>query len=53
MISTIYGCAILALIAAFVYSRKVMAVSVENSGATPEITARFKEISGAIGEGAT
>jgi K(+)-stimulated pyrophosphate-energized sodium pump len=52
VIYTIYGCALLALVAAFVYSRRVLAVSIDGSGASPEATARLKEISGAIAEGA-
>ncbi len=51
MIYVIYGCAALALIAAFLYSRRVLAVSIDG-GTSPEVTTRFKEISGAIGEGA-
>ncbi|MCB9228152.1 MAG: V-type H(+)-translocating pyrophosphatase [Deltaproteobacteria bacterium] len=45
----IYGCATLALLAALIYARKVMAVTIE--GKTEEIN-RFREISGAIEEGA-
>src|SRR4051794_3839392 len=52
VIYAIFGCAALALVAAFVYSRRVLSVSVEGSAAGPEATARLKEISGAISEGA-
>src|SRR5215471_1682831 len=52
VIYAIFGCAALALIAAFIYSRRVLAVSIDGSGASAESTARLKEISGAIGEGA-
>jgi K(+)-stimulated pyrophosphate-energized sodium pump len=52
VIYAIYGCAVLALVSAFLYSRKVLAVSIDGSGASPETTAKFKEISGAISEGA-
>jgi K(+)-stimulated pyrophosphate-energized sodium pump len=52
VISLIYGCAALALIAAFIYSRRVLAVSIDGAGTTPEVQTRFKDISGAIGEGA-
>ncbi|MBM4361774.1 MAG: V-type H(+)-translocating pyrophosphatase [Deltaproteobacteria bacterium] len=48
----ILGCAVLALVAAFVYSRRVLAVSLDGSGASPEATAKLKEISAAIAEGA-
>lgn len=47
----IYGCAAVSLIAAFIYSRRVLAVTLE-SGGEPHEVARFKEISGAIAEGA-
>src|ERR1051325_1107854 len=52
VIYAIFGCAALALIAAFIYSRRVLAVSIDGSGASAEATAKLKEISGAIGEGA-
>jgi len=52
VIYAIYGCAALALAAALFYSRRVLAVSIEGSGATPEATAKLKEISTAIAEGA-
>jgi K(+)-stimulated pyrophosphate-energized sodium pump len=52
VIYAIFGSAALALVASFVYSRRVLAVSVDGSGASPETTARLKEISGAISEGA-
>ncbi|HVU04084.1 MAG TPA: V-type H(+)-translocating pyrophosphatase [Polyangiaceae bacterium] len=52
MIYAIFGCAALALISAFIYSRRVLAVSIDGSGASAESTAKLKEISGAIGEGA-
>jgi len=44
VISLIYGCAALALIAAFVYSRRVLGVSIDGAGTTPEVQTRFKEI---------
>ncbi|HEX7668628.1 MAG TPA: sodium/proton-translocating pyrophosphatase, partial [Polyangiaceae bacterium] len=52
VIYEIFGCATLALIAAFIYSRRVLAVSIDGSGASAETTTRLKEISGAISEGA-
>ncbi len=52
MIFAIFGCAGLALVAAFFYSRAVMAISIEGSGASAEATAKLKEISTAISEGA-
>src|SRR5689334_22149709 len=52
VIYAIFGCAALALIASFIYSRRVLAVSIDGSGASAEATAKLKEISGAIGEGA-
>jgi len=52
VIYAIFGCAALALIASFIYSRRVLAISIEGSGASAEVTAKLKEISGAIGEGA-
>ena len=50
MILLIYGCALLSLIAAAVYAKKVTSIPVESSN--PATTARLKEISGAISEGA-
>jgi K(+)-stimulated pyrophosphate-energized sodium pump len=52
VIYAIFGCAALALIAAFVYSRRVLSVSVDGTGASDEVAARLREIAGAIGEGA-
>jgi K(+)-stimulated pyrophosphate-energized sodium pump len=52
VIYAIFGCAALALAASFFYSRRVLAVSIDGSGASAESTAKLKEISGAIGEGA-
>jgi K(+)-stimulated pyrophosphate-energized sodium pump len=46
----IYACGLLAVIAAFIYSRKVLAVTVEGKDA--QETARLIEISSAISEGA-
>lgn len=46
----IYICGFLAVITAFIYSRKVLAVKVEGNNA--QETARFVEISSAISEGA-
>lgn len=45
----IYACAGVALLAAFIYAQKVLAVPIEGK---PEEVNRFKEISGAIQEGA-
>jgi H(+)-translocating pyrophosphatase len=50
VILLIYGCALLSLIAAAVYAKKVTSIPVESS--SPATTARLKEISGAISEGA-
>jgi len=50
VILLIYGCALLSLIAAAVYAKKVVSIPVESSN--PATTARLKEISGAISEGA-
>ena len=50
MIYLIYACGALALIAAAFYARRVTSISVESSD--PAQTAKFKEISGAISEGA-
>ena len=47
----IYGCALMAMIAAVVFTRQVMAVPLE--GDNPGQLARIKEISGAVAEGAT
>jgi K(+)-stimulated pyrophosphate-energized sodium pump len=52
VIYLIYGCAALALIASAAYARRVMAISIDGPGSDPEVTVRFKEISGAIAEGA-
>lgn len=46
----IYACAALALVAAAYYTRNVTSVAIE--GDNPEQVSRFKEISGAIAEGA-
>ncbi len=46
----IYGCALLAIAAAAYYARKVVSISIESG--TPQEIAKFKEISGAISEGA-
>lgn len=46
----IYGCALLALIAAAYYARKVVSISIDVG--TPQEIGKFKEISGAIAEGA-
>lgn len=50
MVLLIYGCGLLALIAAAFYAKRVTSVSIETANAAT--TARFKEISGAISEGA-
>ena len=50
MVSVIYGCALLALVAAVYFARRVVAVRVEGSDAKQ--VARLKEISDAISEGA-
>src|SRR4051812_13549284 len=52
VIYAIFGCAALALIASFVYSRRVLAVSVDGTGAGDEVAAKLREIADAIGEGA-
>jgi K(+)-stimulated pyrophosphate-energized sodium pump len=46
----IYACGALALVAAAFYARRVTSISIESSD--PAKTAKFKEISGAISEGA-
>ena len=48
-IYVIYGCCIVAMLAAIVFTKKVLAVGVSG---TKEETGRFREISGAIEEGA-
>jgi H(+)-translocating pyrophosphatase len=50
VVFAIYSCSLLALITAAAYARKVTSISVEAEGGSN--TARFKEISGAISEGA-
>lgn len=50
MVYFIYGCALLSLIAAAIFARRVLAVSVDSG--PPAQVARLKEISGAIAEGA-
>ena len=50
IIYVIYACAILALMAAAYYWRRVASISIDVG--TPEEVAKFKEISGAIQEGA-
>lgn len=51
MVLLIYGCAVLGVIAAAVYAKKVMSVPVEGSGSVEEVK-KLKEISGAISDGA-
>ncbi len=50
MVLVIYACAILALVAALVYAQRVLSIKVET--ADPVQTARLKEISGYIADGA-
>lgn len=50
MVYVIYACGALALVAAAIYARRVTSVSIES--ADPKQTAKFKEISSAIAEGA-
>lgn len=51
MVYIIYACALLAIAAAAIYARKVMAIPIEGSGTAEEV-GKFRSISGAIGEGA-
>ena len=51
VVYVIFACGMLALVAAAIYARRVMASSGVEAE-TPEVQARFKDISGAIGEGA-
>jgi K(+)-stimulated pyrophosphate-energized sodium pump len=50
VVYVIYACGALALVAAAFYARRVTSISIESSD--PAKTAKFKEISGAISEGA-
>ncbi len=51
VIYVIYGCAFLALIVSFFYSRRVLSISIDSAGTGPEVV-KLKEISSAIAEGA-
>ena len=51
VVYVIYACALLSLIAAFVFSTKVRSIAIEGAGDAKQI-ARLKEISEAIAEGA-
>jgi K(+)-stimulated pyrophosphate-energized sodium pump len=51
LIYLIYGCALLALVTALVYARRVLSVTIDGAGDKHQIE-RLREISGAIAEGA-